>query len=197
MGPGSRGAGRAGPDAGCAGAIRGSDPEPGRPDSPRFRRGHAAGRDADAGRKPTGEAIRVPARPRKTVTDPARRETVLVVEDHPVNRMLLERVLELEQLEVLTAGSLTEAARVLERTVPPVIVLDLQLPDGDGLDLVRDLKSDPAHLRLRNCGVHGGPVAHEEEMALLLGCAEYVTKPIDTRSFASVVCALMPTQIGQ
>lgn len=131
------------------------------------------------------------------MTDPARRETVLVVEDHPVNRMLLERVLELEQLEVLTAGSLTEAARVLERTVPPVIVLDLQLPDGDGLDLVRDLKSDP-----RTCGCAivactARRVAHEEEMALLLGCAEYVTKPIDTRSFASVVCALMPTQIGQ
>jgi CheY-like chemotaxis protein len=129
--------------------------------------------------------------------DASHRGPVLVVEDHPVNRLLLERVLEFEQIEVLSAESIEQARHQLDATVPPVIVLDLQLPDGDGLDFVRELKSDPrtSSCAVIACTARGAP--DERHRALAAGCAAYVPKPIDTRSFASLVCSLIPSSAGQ
>jgi CheY-like chemotaxis protein len=126
------------------------------------------------------------------MTDRPLRGHVLVVDDHPVNRLLLEHVLELEQLEVLGAGSIAEAERVLEETVPPVIVLDLQLPDGHGLDLARRLKADPHTSGCAIVACTAARIAGEEQLARAVGCEGYVTKPIDTRRFASLVRSLMP-----
>jgi CheY-like chemotaxis protein len=119
------------------------------------------------------------------------RGPVLVVDDHPVNRLLLESVLELEGIDVLGAGSIAEAERVLERSVPPVIVLDLQLPDGYGLDLVRRLRADP---RTAGCAIvacSAGDSDHEDVQAREAGCAAFVSKPIDTRQFALLVRSLV------
>jgi CheY-like chemotaxis protein len=123
--------------------------------------------------------------------DLKRRGPVLVVDDHPVNRLLLESVLELEGIDVLGAGSIAEAERLLERSVPPVIVLDLQLPDGYGLDLVRRLQADP---RTAGCAIvacTAGDTEHEDVQARGAGCAAFVSKPIDTRRFAAIVRALI------
>jgi CheY-like chemotaxis protein len=116
---------------------------------------------------------------------------VLVVDDHPVNRLLLESVLELEGIDVLGAGSIAEAERVLESCVPPVIVLDLQLPDGYGLDLVRRLRADP---RTAGCAIvacSAGDADQEDMQARDAGCAAFVSKPIDTRHFAALVRSLI------
>jgi CheY-like chemotaxis protein len=119
------------------------------------------------------------------------RGPVLVVDDHPVNRLLLESVLELEGIDVLGAGSIAEAERVLERSVPPVIVLDLQLPDGYGLDLVRRLRAGP---RTSGCAIvacSAGDADQEDVQARDAGCAAFVSKPIDTRRFAVLVRSLI------
>lgn len=93
---------------------------------------------------------------------------------------------------MLGAGSIAEAERVLEETVPPVIVLDLQLPDGYGLDLARRLKADPhtSGCAIVACTATGIP--NEEQLARSVGCDGYVTKPIDTRRFGSLVLSLIP-----
>jgi CheY-like chemotaxis protein len=120
-----------------------------------------------------------------------RRGPVLVVDDHPVNRLLLESVLELEGIDVLGAGSIAEADLLLERLVPPVIVLDLQLPDGYGLDLVRRLRADP---RTAGCAIvacSAGDADQEDAQARDAGCAAFVSKPIDTRRFAFLVRSLI------
>jgi two-component system response regulator PilR (NtrC family) len=127
--------------------------------------------------------------------DAARRGPVLVVEDHPVNRMLLERVLELEQIDVVCAGSMAEARHVLASTVPPLIVLDLQLPDGYGLDLVHELRSDPRTSQCVIVACTARQVPDEEQLARSIGCAEFVTKPIDTRNFATLVSSHLATPV--
>ncbi len=116
---------------------------------------------------------------------------VLVIEDHPLNRRLVEQVLALERIETLAAGSIAQAERVLERTLPSVIVLDLQLPDGHGLDLARRVKADP---RTRRCAIVACTAAagHDEErLVLAAGCSGYVSKPIDGRRLASLVMGLL------
>lgn len=116
---------------------------------------------------------------------------VLVVDDHPMNRLLLEHVLQLERIDVLGASSMAEADQILHEIVPPVIVLDLQLPDGHGFEFVRRLKANP---RTSSCAVvacTAADILEEEQEALEAGCSAYVTKPIDTRSFAELVGSLL------
>jgi CheY-like chemotaxis protein len=116
---------------------------------------------------------------------------VLVVDDHPVNRRLLEQVLKLEDIETVGAGSIAEAERVLETTIPPVIVLDLRLPDGYGLDLARRLKADGRTAACSIVACTAGRARGEAEAARQAGCDGYVTKPIDTREFAQLVASLI------
>ena len=68
---------------------------------------------------------------------------ILVVDDHELNLKLLERVLEIEGHEVRGADSLAAAERALAEEQPTMIVLDVNLPDGNGLELTRKLKSHP------------------------------------------------------
>ncbi len=68
---------------------------------------------------------------------------ILVVDDHELNVALLERLLELDGHEVRAADSLAAAERSVAEEHPAMIVLDLNLPDGSGLDLTRKLKSHP------------------------------------------------------
>ncbi len=116
---------------------------------------------------------------------------VLVVDDHELNLKLLQRVLELGGHDVVGASSLAGAEAVLAEHLPALIVLDLQLPDGDGLDLARRLKAQPetAPCVILACtaeAMHG-----DAERALAAGCDAYVSKPIDTRQFAALVDELL------
>ena len=116
---------------------------------------------------------------------------VLVVDDHPLNRMLLERVLELERIDVVGAGSIAEAERVLAETTPAVIVLDMQLPDGHGLELARRLKRNPETSGCAIVACSAGRSPEEEAEASAAGCTSFVTKPIDTRSFGRLIGQLI------
>ena len=65
---------------------------------------------------------------------------VLVVEDDREIRALMQSSLSVEGFDVQTAVSLSEASALLRHDPPDVIVLDLGLPDGDGVQLVREVR---------------------------------------------------------
>jgi two-component system, cell cycle response regulator DivK len=117
--------------------------------------------------------------------------SALVVDDHELNLKLLQRVLELEGLEVTAVGSMAEAESALVDQLPDVIVLDLQLPDGDGLDLARRLKADPQTAGCAIVACTAGAMRGDRERALEAGCDAYVSKPIDTRGFAALVSSFV------
>jgi CheY-like chemotaxis protein len=120
-----------------------------------------------------------------------RSRAILVVDDHELNLKLLTYVLELEGHDVIGATSLNDAQRAIEQEPPALVVLDLNLPDGDGLDLARDIKSDSGV----DCPVvacTGRALSEDRQRALQAGCDGYVTKPINTRSFAQLVASLLP-----
>jgi CheY-like chemotaxis protein len=123
--------------------------------------------------------------------DAARHGPVLVVDDYAINRLLLERVFELEQIKMIGAATIAEAERVLEHTTPPVIVIDLQLPDGCGLDLARRIKADPVTAACEVVAVTAGRRRNEAQLAYAVGCAAFVTKPLDTLGFAHLVSSLI------
>jgi len=67
---------------------------------------------------------------------------LLIVEDDPVQRELLGAIFEDEPCKALAAGSLAEARRTLLRFQPDIILLDYQLPDGNALELIRELRAE-------------------------------------------------------
>ena len=99
---------------------------------------------------------------------------VLVVEDDQQIRAMLQASLGVEGFEVRTAVSVSEAAAMLRHALPDVVLLDLGLPDGDGIELVRLLRKEHALPVLVISARH-----QEAEKVRLLdaGADDYLTKP--------------------
>jgi len=70
--------------------------------------------------------------------------TILIVDDNPVNMKLIRVLLTGDDYQVRTAADAHEALRVLNECHPKLILMDIQLPGIDGLELTRRLKADPS-----------------------------------------------------
>jgi two-component system, response regulator RegA len=103
------------------------------------------------------------------------RPLLLLVEDDDILRGRLARAFDARGLEVREAATVGEAAALAEREPPELVVLDLRMPDGSGLDLIPVLKAaDPATRIVVLTGY--GSIATAIE-ALHRGAVHYVTKP--------------------
>ncbi len=114
-------------------------------------------------------------------------ERVLVVDDNPTNLKLARVLLDGEGYEVLAAQDAEEALRVMEAFHPRLILMDLQLPGMDGLELTRRLKADPRTRNIHIIAVTSYAMKGDEERALGAGCDGYISKPIDTLALPLVV----------
>jgi CheY-like chemotaxis protein len=119
------------------------------------------------------------------------RGSVLVLDDHSMSRLLLARVLELEGFDVMEAGSIAMADRLAHAEKPAVIVLDVRLPDGDGLEFARRLRSDPTTSECAILACTAAASLDEEARALAAGCNAFVGKPIEPRTFPALVASLI------
>ena len=116
-------------------------------------------------------------------------ELVLVVDDNPTNLKLASYVLSASGYDVRTAADAEEALNLVETLLPRVILVDLQLPGMDGLELARRLKAAPRFREVVIIAVTANAMRGDEERARAAGCDGYIAKPIDTRSLARTVAA--------
>jgi CheY-like chemotaxis protein len=114
-------------------------------------------------------------------------EPILIVDDNAINLKLLRLTLRVAGYEVQTAVDAEQAMTVLAGFRPRLVLMDLQLPGMDGLDLTRRLKADPATRDAIIVAVTAYAMKGDEQRALDAGCDGYVTKPIDTRTLADTV----------
>jgi CheY-like chemotaxis protein len=114
-------------------------------------------------------------------------EAILIVDDNPVNLKLIRITLAVAGYDVQTAIDAEQAISVLASFRPRLILMDIQLPGMDGLELTRRLKADPATKGAIVLAVTAYAMKGDEQRALAAGCDGYVTKPIDTRTLASTV----------
>ena len=99
---------------------------------------------------------------------------VLVVEDDKEIRHFIRSSLSVEGFEVQTAVSVSEAKAMLQNKLPDVMVLDLGLPDGDGIELVREVRKQ------HNLPILIVSARHQEAQKILLldaGADDFLTKP--------------------
>jgi CheY-like chemotaxis protein len=108
---------------------------------------------------------------------------ILVVDDNDTNLKLLRWLLEKKGYEVHTAGDARTARETLRSLHPDLVLMDIQLPDVDGLELTRELKADPALRDIPVVAVTSYAMKGDEQKSLDAGCEGYITKPIDTRQF--------------
>lgn len=116
---------------------------------------------------------------------------ILVVDDNPGNLKLLSYVLENQGYGIRTAADAGEALAALRQFRPRLILLDLQLPGMDGLELARHLKMDPAQAGVLIVAVTASAMKGDEEKAIEAGCDGYITKPIDTRTLPKLVASYL------
>jgi two-component system cell cycle response regulator DivK len=127
-------------------------------------------------------------------------ESILVVDDNIDNLDLTQILLEGEGFEVRLAEDAETALKTLQTYRPQLILMDIQLPGMDGLELTRRLRKEPALHNVIILALSAYAMKGDEDNARLAGCDGYITKPIDTRSFAGTVRgyleALRPTPSG-
>lgn len=114
-------------------------------------------------------------------------ERVLIVDDNPTNLKLVAYLVRANGYEVDTAGDANAAIAAIGAHRPALILMDLQLPGVDGLELTRRLKADPATKDIKIIAVTAYAMKGDEEKALEAGCDDYVTKPIDTRALPATI----------
>ena len=114
-------------------------------------------------------------------------EPILIVDDNPVNLKLARVLLAAEGYEVRTAIAAEEALDVLREFRPRLILMDIQLPGMDGLELTRRLKADPQMREVVIVALTAYAMKGDQERVLAAGCDGYIGKPIDTRRLASQV----------
>jgi CheY-like chemotaxis protein len=112
---------------------------------------------------------------------------ILLIEDHAVNRRLAQFLLRSQGYEVWDVASAPEAFVLLEQKRPDLILMDIQLPEMDGLAATRHLKADPRTREIPVVAVTSYAMKGDEAKAFEAGCEGYITKPIDKSLFLETV----------
>jgi len=114
-------------------------------------------------------------------------EPILIVDDNAQNLKLAKVILLAEGYDVRTATDAEHALTILESFTPRLILMDLQLPRMDGLELTRQIKNDPARRGMIIIALTAYAMKGDDEKAFAAGCDGYMSKPIDTDALARMV----------
>ena len=118
-------------------------------------------------------------------------ELIMVVDDNPVNLKLVCALLRRKGYEVYTAGDAEETLAVLRKVHPHLILMDVQLPDIDGLTLTRHLKADSTTQDIVIVALTAFAMKGDEQKARAAGCDGYIPKPIETRTFIKTMTSFL------
>ena len=119
------------------------------------------------------------------------RRTILLVEDNDLLRESFSILLGESGYDVLPAATATDALETTRQARPSLMVLDLGLPDRPGLDLVREIRSDPDLAGMPIVALTGRAGRAEERASLEAGCDRFLSKPVSARKLLSELAALV------
>ncbi|HET8938816.1 MAG TPA: response regulator [Polyangiales bacterium] len=114
-------------------------------------------------------------------------KSLLIVDDNPENLKLILMILATGGYELVTAADALQALSAIEARMPDLILLDLQLPGMDGLELTRRLRATPATQSIPIVAVTAYAMKGDESKARDAGCDGYLVKPIDKRLLRETV----------
>ena len=116
---------------------------------------------------------------------------ILIVEDDAINREALARRLERRGYEVVAGVTGKEGLVLAHSTQPDLILMDLSLPEMDGWEATRLLKTDPITASIPLIILSGHAMVSDRDHALAAGCDDFDTKPIDFQRLVGKIGALL------
>ena len=115
--------------------------------------------------------------------------SVLVVDDNDANRKLAVDVLQAAGFRTFAASRAAQGIALAREHVPNVILMDIQLPDMDGLVATSHLKADPATRAIPVIALTALAMKGDEERIRAAGCDGYIAKPMRYKDFLATVTA--------
>ena len=109
-------------------------------------------------------------------------DSILVVDDHEFNTRAVAFILKAAGYVALTASGASELEALLENHVPCLILMDLEMPEVDGYELTRRIKSDPRTQGVVVVAFTTVPAEEGADRARTAGCDGYITKTADLHS---------------
>ncbi|HEY1132200.1 MAG TPA: response regulator [Roseateles sp.] len=123
---------------------------------------------------------------------PLRGARVLLVEDNPVNQQVACAFLAMVQLEVEVAENGQQAIERLEHATFDAVLMDMQMPEMDGVTATRLIRATPRHARLPIIAMTAGAMERDVQDCLAAGMNAHVSKPIDPRQLLRTLLAWIP-----
>ncbi len=120
-------------------------------------------------------------------------KTVLIIEDEPNIVEAISFILMRDGWRVASHATGTEALETIRRLTPDLLILDVSLPGRSGMDILADLRADPATLALPVLMLTARGQARDRDMAERMGVSRFMTKPF---SNAAVLEALRDLMAG-
>ncbi|BAL26692.1 two-component system response regulator [Azoarcus sp. KH32C] len=117
--------------------------------------------------------------------------SVLIVDDDPRNRKLIETLLRVDGFEVKSADSGAAALAAVAAELPDLILLDLMMPDMDGFEVVRRLKADPAANRVPIVMVTALDDSASRARLAAAGVERVLVKPVDRWQLKALMAELL------
>ena len=122
--------------------------------------------------------------------------TILYIEDNPDNMLLVRRVLESRGYTLLSAVNGLDGVQIAETQEVDLILVDINLPDIDGYEVTRRLRSSSktALAYTPIIAITANALKGDADKALSAGCDVYMSKPINIRELGARVEAFVPSQ---
>ncbi len=108
---------------------------------------------------------------------------ILVVEDNPMNMELVAELLESNGMEVTKAADGPESLEIIKNNAFDLVLLDIQLPGIDGLEVLKIIKEDSSLQQTPVIALTAHAMQGDEQHFIDLGCVGYISKPIDVFQF--------------
>ena len=121
---------------------------------------------------------------------------ILVVDDVAVNREILKRRLVRRGYHIIEASGGREALEILAREAIDLVLLDIMMPDVDGLDVVRTVRATRSTKELPIIMVSAKSFSEDVTQCLELGANDYVTKPVDFEATLGLIRRELARKVG-
>ncbi len=117
--------------------------------------------------------------------------TILIIDDEPVMRNAIKRIFEKDQFTVLAARDAMEFSKIIEETIPDLVLLDIGLPWVSGYELCELLKSHPILKEVPVVVISGNKAEEDIRKGFEYGADEYITKPFEVDDLYTTVKKLL------
>ena len=115
------------------------------------------------------------------------KKTILVIEDNELNMKLVRNLLKLKNFKVIESEDAEQGMEMAETYKPDLILMDINLPGIDGLTATKKIKENEALKHIPIVALTSYAMQGDEEKSINAGCAGYISKPIDTKTFVETL----------